>query len=178
MESDNGNSSNSVLEFQLLDDDNNIYKIKMEFGEGLFITATNLTCFPKKVYIGSFYLYDLKKRYKFFRIYDSIFEAYNDLNSLRKQNDFVITNFNNIISLCIKKQIGFQNDIIFPLKEEEANIDDIVFELCDKYLNLEKRVEFLEKIKYNIKQPSRFNGNTSKYYGTNVMNGYGFANKK
>ena len=145
----NNNSSQSVLNFQLEDKNNNNYIIQLEFNEGLFITATNVTCFPKKVYIGSFYLSDLSKRYKFFRIYDSIFEAYNDLISLINQNAFVITKLDNIIALCIKKQIGFQNDIIFPLKEKNANINEIVFELCDHYVNLERRVAYLEQIIIN-----------------------------
>ena len=52
--------------------------------------------------------------------------------------------------------------------------------MCDKYLNLEKRVEFLEKKINNIKQPTGYdminNFNISKYYETKDMNGYGFAN--
>ena len=53
------------------------------------------------------------------------------MNSLIKQNAFFIKNLNQIISLCIEKQVGFQNDIIFPLKEEEANVNEIVYELCE-----------------------------------------------
>ena len=115
------------LNFKLEDALYNKYIINLKFNEGLLITATNITHFPKIVYTGLFYLNDLKNRYKFFRIYDSIIEAYNDLYSLIIQNAFAITSFKNMISLCIKKQIGFQNDIIFPLKEENANINEIVF---------------------------------------------------
>ena len=184
----NFNPSNLVLKFQLEDDYYNKYNIKMEFYGNLFITATNVTCFPKKVYKGSFNLNALKERYKFFRIYDSTFEeAYDDLKSLMKQDAFVIKIlYNNVISLCIKKQIGFQNDIIFPLNEENVNINEVVFELCDKYLKLEKKVSYLEQKvdilflskKEPIKSYKEINLKNSTYTPTKTMNGYGFANKK
>ena len=141
----NNNNLNSCLQFYLNDNYNNTFIIYLEFYKSLVITAINQTCFPKKIYTGSFDLIQLKNHNKFFRIYDSIFETFNDLNSLIKQNKFFILNQEQIITLCIEKQIGFQNDIIFPLKEKEANINEIVYELCDKYLNLEKRVANLEK---------------------------------
>ncbi len=174
------------LKLQIQEDySNDQYIINLNFDGSLFITATNVSCFPKKVYTGSFSLSDLKKRNKFFRIYDSMLEAYDDLNSLIKQNAFFIKNLNQIISLCIEKQVGFQNDIIFPLKEEEANVNEIVYELCEKYINLEKRVEYLEKRQGILRRQKKENINKYNLYKESnsfskikALNGYGYANIK
>ena len=138
------NTPNLLLCLYLNDSYNYQYEIKMHFSESLVITAINQSIFPKKNYIGSFSLLDLKYHNKFFKMFESIPEAYNDLRSLSEQNSFFIHNQGNIISLCIRKQIGIQNNIVFPLTEKKSEIKEIVAELCERNLNLEERVKQLE----------------------------------
>ena len=144
------NTPNLLLCLYLNDSYNYQYEIKMHFSESLVITAINHSIFPKKNYIGSFSLLDLKNYYKFFKMFESIPEAYNDLLSLSKQNSFFIYNQGNIISLCIRKQIGIQNNIVFPLKEKKSDIKEIVTQLCERNLNLEERVKQLETRVYDL----------------------------
>ena len=133
-----------LLCLYLNDSCNYQYEIKIYFSKSLVITAINQSIFPKKNYIGSFSLLDLKIHHKFFKMFESIPEAYNDLRSLSEQNSFFIHNQGNIISLCIRKQIGIQNNIVFPLKEKKSEIKEIVTQLCERNLNLEERVKYLE----------------------------------
>ena len=110
------------------------FDIKAEFGESL----------NKKIYNGSFSLEELKNKSKFFKIYDSIEDTYNDIKLLLAQNSFYIQTYEKSIAFCIKKQIGIQYDIMFPLKEESMDIKEILSELFEKNINLEKKIVTLE----------------------------------
>lgn len=138
------NTPDLTLCLYLNDSYNYQYEIKILFSKALVITAINQSIFPKKNYIGSFSLLDLKIKNKFFKMFESVPEAYYDFRSLSEQNSFFIHNQGNVVSLCIKKQIGIQKDIIFPLKEKKSEIKEIVTELCERNLNLEERVKNLE----------------------------------
>ena len=164
------NTPNLLLCLYLNDSYNYQYEIKMHFSESLVITAINHSIFPKKNYIGSFSLLDLKNYYKFFKMFESIPEAYNDLLSLSKQNSFFIYNQGNIISLCIRKQIGIQNNIVFPLKEKKSDIKEIVTQLCERNLNLEERVKQLETRVNNLED--------KMYKANNKISYFEFSNGK
>ena len=66
-------------------------------------------------------------------MFDSIQEIYNDVKLLLNQNSFYIQTYEKSITFCIKKQIGIQYDIVFPLKEGSVDIKEIVYELYEKY---------------------------------------------
>ena len=131
------------------------FDIKVEYGESL----------NKKIYNGSFTLEELKNKSKFFKIYDSVQETYNDIKLLLEQNSFYIQTYEKSITLCIKKQIGIQYDIVFPLKEGSVDIKEIVAELCEKNIILEKRIVILEnEIKeINLKYEKKFDEINKKY---------------
>ena len=131
------------------------FDIKVEYGESL----------NKKIYNGSFTLEELKNKSKFFKIYDSVQETYNDIKLLLDQNSFYIQTYEKSITLCIKKQIGIQYDIVFPLKEGSVDIKEIVAELCEKNIILEKRIVILEnEIKeINLKYEKKFDEINKKY---------------
>ena len=103
--------------------------------------AEHKDIFPKKKYKNSFSLNELKNKSKFFKIYDTIEESYNDIKSFSDQSSFFIQTQEKSLSLGIKKQIGIPYDIVFPLKEEPSDLNEIVSELYTKYMNLEKSVE-------------------------------------
>ena len=47
-------------------------------------------------------------------MFDTVQETYNDIKLLLDQNSFYIQTYEKSITLCIKKQIGIQYDIVFP----------------------------------------------------------------
>ena len=116
------------------------FDIKVEYGESL----------NKRIYNGSFSLEELKNKSKFFKMFDSIQEAYNDIKLLLAQNSFYIQPYEKSITLCIKKQIGIQYDIVFPLKEGSADLKEIVYELYEKNIFLEKKIDILTKKNVNL----------------------------
>ena len=133
-------TKNLFLKFQL-----NNYNIIINFSKNFDIKVEYGESLNKKIYNGNFTLEELKKKSKFFKMFDSIQETYNDIKLLLNQNSFYIQTYEKSISLCIKNQIGIQYDIVFPLKEEVVDIKEIVSELCEKNIMLEKKVEILEK---------------------------------
>ena len=118
------------------------FDIKVEYGESL----------NKKIYNGSFTLEELKNKSKFFKMFDSVQETYNDIKLLLDQNSFYIQTYEKSIALCIKNQIGIQYDIVFPLKEGEIDIKEIVYELCEKNINLEKKIDILTEKNLNLEK--------------------------
>jgi len=145
------NSNNNVeklsLKFNLKDINNIKYDIIIYFSLNLDIIAEYKDIFPKKLYKNSFSLEELKNKSKFFKIYDTVKESYNDIKSFLDQNTLFIQTKENSLSLGIKKQIGIAYDIIFLLKEEVPDLNDIVSEL--RKLNLENNNnEFNCKLMY------------------------------
>ena len=134
----------SSLNFEIEDSSNNKFNINIIFSNNLKIKAKNENSFPIKVYNGSFSLEELKNKSKFFKMFDSIPETFNDIKLISEQKSFFIKSYDKSIALCIKKQIGIQNDIIFSLNEQSSDIKEIVTKLCEKNINLEKRVNELE----------------------------------
>ena len=132
----NNNVEKLSLKFNLKDINNIKYDINIYFSLNLDIIAEYKNIFPKKVYKNSFSLEELKNKSKFFKIYDTVKESYNDIKSFLDQNTFFIQTKENSLSLGIKKQIGIAYDIIFLLKEEVPDLNGIVTEL--RKLNLEK----------------------------------------
>ena len=132
----NNNVEKLSLKFNLKDINNIKYDINIYFSLNLDILAEYKDIFPKKVYKNSFSLEELKNKSKFFKIYDTVKESYNDIKSFLEQNTFFIQTKENSLSLGIKKQIGIAYDIIFLLKEEVPDLNGIVTEL--RKLNLEK----------------------------------------
>ena len=142
---DNNYSENLSLKFNLTDLNNNEYDITIDFSNNLNIIAIYNNIFPKKIYKNSFSLEDLKNKSKFFKIYDAVRESYNDIKSFLDQKTFFIQTYGNIVSIGIKKQIGIVYDIIFPLKEEQYDLNDTVSELCIRNINLENKYLNLEQ---------------------------------
>ena len=142
---DNNYSEKLSLKFILKDINNNEYDITIDFSNNLNIIAIYNNIFPKKIYKNSFSLEELKNKSKFFKIYDAVRESYNDIKSFLDQKTFFIQTYGNIISIGIKKQIGIVYDIIFPLKEEQYDLNDTVSELCIRNINLENKYLNLEQ---------------------------------
>ena len=122
----------------------NNYNITINFTQNFEIKAESGETLNKKIYNGSFSLEELKNKSKFFKMYDSIEDTYNDIKLLLVQNSFYIQTYEKSIAFCIKKQIVIPYDIIFPLKENFMDIKEIVTELYEKNINLEKKVDELE----------------------------------
>ena len=134
------NTQNLFLKFKLND-----YNIIINFTKTFDIRAEYGESLNKKIYISSFSLEELKNKSKFFRMFDSVQETYKDIKLLLDQNSFYIRTYEKSITLCIKNQIGIEYDIVFPLQEGSVDIKEIVNELCEKNINLEKKVDRLEK---------------------------------
>ena len=133
------------LPFELLDDKSSInYDINIDFSENLNIKAQTKNQFPQKIFNASFSLYDLKNKSKFFKMFDSIEESFNDIKIISEQKSFYIRSNESSIILCIKKQLGIPDDIIFPLQKQSSDISKVVEELCLKNNNLEKKISELE----------------------------------
>ena len=114
-------TQNLFLEFKL-----NNYNIIINFTKSFDIKVEYGESLNKKIYNGNFTLEELKKKSKFFKMFDSIQETYNDIKLLLNQNSFYIQTYEKSISLCIKNQIGIQYDIVFPLKDGSVDIKEIV----------------------------------------------------
>lgn len=137
---DINSSQDLFLKFNLND-----YNVKLNFEKNLDIKVEYGKSFNKKIYEGSFSLEELKNKSKFFKMFDLVQDTYNDITILLNQNLFYVQTYGKSITLCIKKTLGIQYDIIFPLKEGIVDFKDIVSELCEKNNDLEKKVNDLEK---------------------------------
>jgi hypothetical protein len=135
---DNGYTEKLLLKFNLTDKDNKLYYITLDLSLNFDIIVEYKDSFPNKIYKNSFTLNELKNKSKFFKMYDNVRECYEDINSLLGQKSFFIHKKDKSLILSIKKQLGINYDIDFPLKEEPLNINDIILELCEKYSILEK----------------------------------------
>jgi len=115
---DNGFTEKLLLKFNLKDKDNNLYNINLDLSLNFDITAEYKAPNNTKIYKNSFTLNELKNKSKFFKIYDTIRESYDDIKTLLDQKSFFIQKKDNSLILSIKKQVGISHDIDFSLKEE------------------------------------------------------------
>ena len=151
---DNSFTEKLLLNFNLNDSNNNIYDITLDLSLNFDIKAEYKDSFPKKIYKNIFTLDELKKKSKFFKMYDNVRECYEDIKSLLDQKAFFIVLKDKSVIFGIKKQFGIANDIYFPLKEESLdlnNLNNIISELCIKYTNLENKNIILEKSNSELK---------------------------
>ena len=119
------------LSFDLLDEKSSKgYSAHLDFSRNLDITVNTKDEFPQKEYEGSFTLDELKKKSRFFRMFDSITDSFNDLKLLQEQKMFFVLYNDNSLTFGIKKQIGIQDDVIFPLVQKSSDIKEVVDELC------------------------------------------------
>ena len=72
-------------------------------------------------------------------------DSFNDLKLLQEQKSFFVLCNDNSLTFGIKKQIGIQDDIIFPLVQKSSDIKEVVDELCKKNNELEKKVNDLNE---------------------------------
>ena len=134
------------LSFDLVDEKSNKgYSAHLDFSRNLDITVKAKDEFPQKVYEGSFTLDELKKKSRFFKMFDSIADSFNDVKLLQEQKTFFVLFNDNSLTFGIKKQIGIQDDIIFPLVQKSSDIKEVVDELCKKNNELEKKVNDLNE---------------------------------
>jgi hypothetical protein len=134
------------LSFDLLDEKSSKgYSVHLDFSRNLDITVKAKDEFPHKEYEGSFTLDELKKKSRFFKMFDSIADSFNDVKLLQEQKTFFVLYNDNSLTFGIKKQIGIQDDIIFPLVQKSADIKEVVDELCKKNNELEKKVNDLNE---------------------------------
>ena len=134
------------LSFDLVDEKSNKgYSFHLDFSRNLDITVKAKDEFPLKEYEGSFTLDELKKKSRFFKMFDSIADSFNDVKLLQEQKTFFVLYNDNSLTFGIKKQIGIQDDIIFPLVQKSADIKEVVDELCKKNNELEKKVNDLNE---------------------------------
>ena len=78
-------------------------------------------------------------------MFDSIADSFNDVKLLQEQKTFFVLYNDNSLTFGIKKQIGIQDDVIFPLVQKSADIKEVVDELCKKSNELEKKVNDLNE---------------------------------
>ena len=132
------NNKKLLLKFNLTDINNNVYAITIDFSQNLDIIVECKDKLSQKIFKNSFSLEELKKKSKFFKIYDTVKESYNDIKSLSNQNSFFIQPSEKSINLGIKKQVGIAYDILFLLKEEPNLKDRLSYEIeKNKKLNQE-----------------------------------------
>ena len=132
------NHEKLLLKFNLTDINNNVYAITIDFSQNLDIIVECKDKLSQKIFKNSFSLEELKKKSKFFKIYDTVKESYNDIKSLSNQNSFFIQPSEKSINLGIKKQVGIAYDILFLLKEEPNLKDRLSYEIeKNKKLNQE-----------------------------------------
>ena len=143
------NTINSTQQLFLKFNINN-YNIILTFSKNFDIKAECGESLNKKIYNASFSLEELKNKSKFFRMFDSIEDTYNDIKLLLDQNSFYIQTYEKSITFCIKKQIGIQYDIVFPLKESSVDLKEIVAELCEKNNELENKINILTEKNINL----------------------------
>ena len=134
------------LSFDLVDEKSNKgYSAHLDFSRNLDITVKAKDEFPQKAYEGSFTLDELKKKSRFFKMFDSIADSFNDVKLLQEQKTFFVLYNDNSLTFGIKKQIGIQDDVIFPLVQKSSDIKEVVDELCKKNNELEKKVNDLNE---------------------------------
>ena len=134
------------LSFDLVDEKSNKgYSVHLDFSRNLDITVKAKDEFPQKEYEGSFTLDELKKKSRFFKMFDSIADSFNDVKLLQEQKTFFVLYNDNSLTFGIKKQIGIQDDVIFPLVQKSSDIKEVVDELCKKNNELEKKVNDLNE---------------------------------
>ena len=134
------------LSFDLLDEKSSKgYSVHLDFSRNLDITVNTKDEFPQKAYEGSFTLDELKKKSRFFKMFDSIADSFNDVKLLQEQKTFFVLYNDNSLTFGIKKQIGIQDDVIFPLVQKSSDIKEVVDELCKKNNELEKKVNDLNE---------------------------------
>ena len=134
------------LSFDLVDEKSNKgYSAHLDFSRNLDITVKAKDEFPQKEYEGSFTLDELKKKCRFFKMFDSIADSFNDVKLLQEQKSFFVLCNDNSLTFGIKKQIGIQDDVIFPLVQKSSDIKEVVDELCKKNNELEKKVNDLNE---------------------------------
>ena len=80
-------------------------------------------------------------------MFDSIADSFNDVKLLQEQKTFFVLYNDNSLTFGIKKQIGIQDDVIFPLVQKSSDYKEVVDELCKKNNELEKKVNDLKMIK-------------------------------
>ena len=132
------NHEKLLLKFNLTDINNNVYAITIDFSQNLDIIVECKDKLSQKIFKNTFSLEELKKKSKFFKIYDTVKESYNDIKSLSNQNSFFIQPNEKSINLGIKKQVGIAYDILFLLKEEPNLKDRLSYEIeKNKKLNQE-----------------------------------------
>ena len=143
----------------------NNYNININFTESFDINLEKEDPLLKKLYKGSFTLEELKKKSKFFKMFESVKDTYNAIESLIKNNSFSVQKIGPKLTLSIKKQFGIDYDIIFPLNESSLDINEIVSELTEINKNLIKKVEDLEnKInEINSENEKKYNELNIKY---------------
>ena len=78
-------------------------------------------------------------------MFDSITDSFNDVKLLQEQKMFFVLYNDNSLTFGIKKQIGIQDDVIFPLVQKSSDIKEVVDELCKKNNELEKKVNDLNE---------------------------------
>ena len=78
-------------------------------------------------------------------MFDSIADSFNDVKLLQEQKTFFVLYNDNSLTFGIKKQIGIQDDVIFPLVQKSSDIKEVVDELCKKNNELEKKVNDLNE---------------------------------
>ena len=64
---------------------------------------------------------------------------------MQEQKSFFVLYNDNSLTFGIKKQIGIQDDVIFPLVQKSSDIKEVVDELCKKNNELEKKVNDLNE---------------------------------
>ena len=85
----------------------------MDFSRNLDITVKAKDEFPQKAYEGSFTLDELKKKSRFFKMFDSIADLFNDLKLLQEQKTFFVLYNDNSLTFGIKNKLESRMILFF-----------------------------------------------------------------
>ena len=102
------------LSFNLVDEKSSKgYSVHLDFSRNLDITVKAKDEFPHKEYEGSFTLDELKKKSRFFKMFDSIADSFNDLKLLQEQKSFFVLCNDNSLTFGIKNKLESRMILFF-----------------------------------------------------------------
>lgn len=143
---------------------NNNYEIDLNVTQSKFtVSIAKKTTVPNKRYETFFSLDDLIAKSKWFRIFESIEEAFNEMCELFNESEFKLKEEYNFISFIFCPSLKSTDEIQLLIPEIEAKQEDKFTELCASVNQLSKSISVLEK-KFHIIE----NNKDFKKYFTHV----------
>lgn len=140
----------------LIELDNTIYELN--FGlekEGLVISIQEKDSVVWEEFFAIYSLEALQKKSKYFKIFDSIQEAYPDIKEIFEKEKFTIEREETCIILVLEVQVQAIKEIILPIPLKKTDSETITQDLCTSVSNLNKKINELSQEMSYLKMDSR-----------------------